>query len=80
MVKKPFFVIAIVSGILLVYCLFIGFNISLPVAYLIFSISPFLLIWLAYTVIRFGVYKGKEFQADEEWGYGDRSKEDLDVL
>jgi len=80
MIKKPLYVVVVVSIILLIYCILVGFNISLPVVYFIFSISPFLLAWLAYTVIRFGIYNGKEFQADEEWGYQDRNKEDTDVL
>lgn len=80
MIKKPFFAVAIISIILLVYCVLVGFNISLPVAFFIFSISPFLVAWLAYTIIRFGIYEGKEFPEDEEWGYQDKRKEDLDLL
>ena len=80
MIKKPPFVVGIVSIILLIYCVLIGFNIALPVAYLIFSVSPLLLGWLAYTIIRFGIYKGKEFHTDQEWGYEDRNKQDVDIL
>ena len=69
MVKKPSFAVATVSIILLIYCILINFNIALPVAYFIFSISPLLLVWVAYTIIRFGTYRGKEFNTDEEWGY-----------
>jgi len=80
MIKKPFFAVAAVTVILLIYCILIGFNISLPVAYLIFGISPILITWLVYTIIRFGKYKGKEFGTGEEWGYQDRTKQDLDIL
>jgi len=80
MVKKPFFAVAVISIILLVYCIAINFGISVGVAYFIFSISPLLLAWLAYTIIRFGAYKGKELRSDEEWAYEDRNKEDLDIL
>ena len=80
MTRKPIFVVVVVSIILLVYCVLIYLNLSLPVAYFIFSISPLLLVWVAYTIIRFGVYKGKEFNSDEEWGYQDKKKEDLDIL
>jgi hypothetical protein len=80
MMRKPFFAVSIISTILLVYCILVGFNISLPVAFFIFSISPFLVAWLAYTIIRFGSYEGKEFAKDEEWGYQDKRKEDLDLL
>ena len=80
MIRKPIFAVVVVSLILLVYCVLIYLDLSLPVAYFTFSISPFLLAWMAYTIIRFGVYKGKEFDSDEEWGYQDRKKEDLDFL
>ena len=80
MIKKPFFAVAAVTVILLIYCILIGFNISLPVAYLIFGISPILIAWLVYTILRFGKYKGKEFDTGEEWGYQDRIKQDLDIL
>src|SRR5678815_5965737 len=73
MIKKPFFAVAAVSVILLIYCILIGFNISLRIVYLIFGISPILLTWLVYTTIRFGKYKGKEFDTGEEWGYQDLS-------
>jgi len=80
MIKKPFFAVAAVTVVLLIYCILIGFNISLPVAYLIFGISPILITWLVYTIIRFGKNKGKEFDTGEEWGYQDRTKQDLDIL
>ncbi|MFI5187257.1 MAG: hypothetical protein ACHQF0_11060 [Chitinophagales bacterium] len=80
MLRKPGFAVAAVSIILLVYCVLINFNISLPLVYFIFCISPFLLIWMAYSVIRHGNYKGKELNEDEEWGYQDRNRDELDVL
>lgn len=78
MLRKPSFAVAVVSGILVIYCLLL--NINSPVAYFIFAISPFLLLWMTYTVIRSGIYNGKEFEADDEWGYQDRNKDELGVL
>lgn len=80
MIRKPLFAVVVVSAILLVYCVLIGFHIFLPVAYFIFGASPFLLIWLVYTIIRLGVYDGRELGTDEEWGYQDKSKSELDVF
>ena len=80
MIRKPSFAVAVVSVILVVYCVFIGFHIFLPVAFFIFAASPFLLIWLMYTIIRLGVFDGRELRADEEWGYQDKSKSELDVF
>lgn len=80
MVQKPSFAVASVSIVLVVYCTLIGFDISLPFVYFIFTISPFLMVWLVYTIIRFGVYNGKEFRDDEEWGYQDKDKEELNIF
>ncbi len=80
MLKKPFFAVATVSLILLAYCIFINFNIFLSFVYFVFGISPFLLLWVTYSVIHSGVYKGKELGEKEEWGYLDKEKDELDVL
>jgi len=79
MIKKPVFAVAVVSIVLVIYCILIGFNISLSVVYFIFSISPLLLAWLTYTIIRFGVYEGKGFNEDEEWGYEEKNTDDANT-
>jgi len=79
MFRKPIFAVIVVSIVLIVYCVLLNTNAPLSISYFIFSISPFLLIWLAYTVLRFGVYEGKELD-EEEWGYQDKSKDELWVL
>jgi len=80
MLKKPFFAVTVVSIILLVYCILINFNVLLSLVYLIFFLSPFLLLWMMYTIIRFGIYKGKDLNENEEWGYQDKNRDELDVL
>jgi hypothetical protein len=78
MFKKPSFAVIVTSVILVVYCWLI--NAGSPVAYFIFAISPFLILWTAYSIIRFGTYNGKELDKDEEWGYQDKEKENLDIF
>jgi hypothetical protein len=46
---------------------------------ILFFLSPFLVIWMVYRVIRYDSYHGKELN-DEEWGYADKKKEDLDMF
>lgn len=79
MFRKPIFAVSAVSTILLVYCVLLNTKAPQSLSYFIFSISPFLLIWLAYTVLRFGIYEGKNLD-EEEWGYQDKSKDELWVL
>jgi hypothetical protein len=35
---------------------------------------------MAYTILRFGTYNGKELTPDEEWGYQDKDRDELGVL
>jgi hypothetical protein len=79
MFRKPSFAVVTVSTILLVYCVLLNSNAPPAISYFIFSISPFLIIWVAYTVLRFGIYEGKNLD-EEEWGYQDKSKDELWVL
>lgn len=76
MFRKPAFVVITVSIILIVYCVSLNTSAFLPVGYFIFSISPFFLGWLTYTILRFGKYEGKELN-EEEWGYQDRNRDGL---
>lgn len=80
MFRKHFFPVLIVSGILFIYCLVIYLNILIPVAFLIFTVSPILLIWMVYMTIRYGSYHGKELDEGEEWGYQDKKKDELGIF
>ena len=41
------------------------------VLFLMFSISPFLIVWMVYSVLKYGKYTGKDLSDKEEWGYED---------
>ena len=79
MFRKPIFAVITVSAVLILYCVLLNTNAPQLLPYLIFSISPFLLLWVTYTVLRFGIYEGKELN-EEEWGYQDKGKDELWVL
>ncbi len=80
MLKNPAFAITAVSLYLLVYVVLAQLQFSASVLVSIFSFSPVIVIWMVYTVIRFGSYSGKELQDGEEWGYEDKKKEDLQIF
>jgi hypothetical protein len=71
--KAELIPVVFVSALLGLYCLLILFNIYLRVAWAILSLSPLLLAWTAYSIIRHGKYNGAELKEGEEWGYSDRS-------
>jgi hypothetical protein len=66
--------VIIVSSLLLVYTMLVLFDLAPFITGIIFILSPFLVIWLVYSVIRYGEYKNAELQPDEEWGYADQQK------
>jgi hypothetical protein len=45
--------------------------------WILFLLSPFVLLYLVYSVLRYGVYSGKELDKDAEWGYEDVDREEL---
>ena len=74
------FPVILVSILLVVYTilLFTGWS---PVATgILFFLSPFLVIWMVYRIIRYDNYSGKELNEGEEWGYADKNKEELNVF
>lgn len=45
-----------------------------------FLFSPIVIMYLAYVIIRYGEYKGRELKENEEWAYGDKKKEELGIF
>ena len=72
--------VIIVMGLLLLYYLLVFSNTAISLAYAIFVASPFLLSWMGYTVIRHGKHTGKELEENEEWGYADKNKDELNMF
>lgn len=79
MLKKPVFVTIAVTLYLVIYTLLFQLGASFNLLGILFMLSPFLVIWMVYTVLRFGKFEGKELDEDE-WGYCDRSRESLGVF
>jgi hypothetical protein len=70
--RAEFIPVLVVSSLLFVYVVsLIWFKASFFSA-IIFTLSPLLVIWLVYSIVRHGEYNGKELKADEEFGYADK--------
>lgn len=67
----------LVTLYLIVYTLLHQLNAPFALLATMFVISPFLVLWMAYTIIRYAPYNGKELEEDEEWAYQDIEKKDL---
>ncbi len=41
---------------------------------ILFALSPFVVVWMAVTIMKYGKYNGHELGENEEWGYQDVNK------
>ena len=67
----------IVTTYLVLYTILHQAGASLNILGAMFAVSPFLVVWMAYTILRYGSYSGRELDEGEEWGYQDKNKNDL---
>lgn len=72
--KSDEIAIAVVSALFLVYVSFISFEIFTSIAIMIFIISPGLIIFMVYSVLKHGKFEGNELEKGQEFGYLDRPK------
>ena len=72
-IKIEYIAIGIASLILLFYTILAVYGLFPAIILLIFSLSPVLVIWMVWVVIKHGTYHGPELQEGEEFGYADWS-------
>ena len=78
--RKEIIPILIGSAVLgLYYCLVLSGNDS-GLTSLLFSIFPFLFLWIVFSILKYGKFEGKELKKEEEWGYADKDKNELGVF
>lgn len=74
------FPVILVSVLLVGYTILLFTGWSPVVTGILFFLSPFLVIWMVYRIIRYDNYSGRELNEGDEWGYADKNKEDLNVF
>lgn len=74
MLKNPGYITFISTLYAIIYVLVLQFERSSFLTLILFSLSPFIILWLAYTIIRYGSYQGKDLKQDEHWGYQDETE------
>lgn len=77
MFRKPYFVTIVATLYFSIYQFISITGYSELVNYFMFGGAPFLLLWLAFTIVRHGKYTGPELKENEEWGYQDKDKDSL---
>lgn len=80
MKKNENIAVITVTGLFLFYCVLVITNSFIELVYAIFFTSPFLIAWMVYAIIYKGKYTGKELNENEEWGYGDKRRDELNLF
>jgi hypothetical protein len=71
--------IALVALYFVIYLALLQFEATQSYGLLMLSIAPLLLGWMVYTILKYGKYTGREL-GNEEFGYQDKSKDQLDTF
>ena len=79
MLRKPSFAVIAATLYLAIYITFF-YQSEFSIVMGMFLAAPAVLIWLAYTIVKYGKFDGKELQEDDEWGYSDRNKDTLGIF
>lgn len=72
MLKHPYYTALFATVYLLIFVLLIQLQVWINLVYLMFFLSPIVVLALAWSIIRHGSYSGKELSKNEHWGYQDK--------
>ena len=71
MLRSATFATTFVTLYLVIYTILFHTGASSAITSCMFAASPFLVIWMAYTILKYGKYSGPELEENQEWGYQD---------
>jgi len=74
--NRSTFAIAFSTLYLLLFLVAVQLGYS-TLTWILFLLCPFNILYLAYSVIRYGKYTGTELKENEEWGYEDIDKDEV---
>jgi len=78
--RKEIIPVIMVTSLLIIYTVLISIESFLTLVNIIFIASPFFIVWMVYSVLHFGKYKGRELNENEEWGYADKEKGSIEII
>ncbi|WP_332732181.1 hypothetical protein [Flavihumibacter sp.] len=74
-------IVAIIATLyLLVYVILYVLGAGSGLVTILFTLSPLVVLWLVFTVLKDDSVPVRELEDGEEWGYGDREKEMLGLF
>ncbi|QJD94718.1 hypothetical protein HH214_01930 [Mucilaginibacter robiniae] len=68
-----------VTVFVIIYSVLFHTGISQTILSYAFLISPFLMVWMVYSVLK-DPYTYPELKENEEWGYSDKAKDELGMF
>jgi hypothetical protein len=77
--RKPGMAVIAGTLYLIAYCIFLSLPALEGIAWIMLLFWPFLLIWVALTILKHGTYRGQELNG-EEFGYQDKNKTELGIF
>jgi hypothetical protein len=77
---KGVFSVWLVTVYLIGYSIIAFLEISVKLVFILFSLSPILVIWMVISVLKSKNVSPKALKDGEEWGYLDISKKDLNTF
>jgi len=80
MFRNPIFSTIVVTTCLVIYQVLCVLGIASDIIYIIFFISPLLILWMVLTILKDNKTKMKDLKEGEEWGYRDIEKDSLGVF
>jgi len=70
----------LVTALLVLYTILISMKAPLEITGPLFFLSPFFMTWMVVSILKWKAGNVKELAEDQEWGYGDRKKEELNTF
>ena len=80
MLRNPVFSVTTVTAYLVLYYVLFYSGANEDIITAMFLAAPIPALWMIITILKYGQFKGRELKEDEEWGYGDKDKDSLDIF
>ena len=76
MLRNSRFAVIFLTTYLVLYCVFFLYGLDDAVSFM-FILSPILVAWMVITILKDPNHTTRELDENEEWGYGDKNREEF---
>jgi len=72
--------IIVLTAYLVIYIILINTGLLFIIIPYLYIISPFLIVWMVACILKDNIVAYPELKENEEWGYADKSKDELGLF